>query len=156
MTPHRININFPKIKTEYKKHLRGVPTSPWGAAGGTRNPKDFATGPSLSITWFGVSESDFWTSFELYFRIFQWTNQNLIFGIWGWALGIYLLPQGENELFESPPYFNLSSVGHLEGFQSGQIHDNWHDVAYMKMWTLLKRQTAAAPPKTMLTPKIMK
>ena len=28
-----------------------MPIRPWGAAGGTRSPKDLATGPNLSITW---------------------------------------------------------------------------------------------------------
>ena len=52
--PLEINIYCILIERVRGKHLRGVrgvPIRPWGAAGGTRSPKDLATGPNLSITW---------------------------------------------------------------------------------------------------------
>ena len=156
------NIVPDLIYKERKKHLRGVPTSPWGAAGGTLNPNDFATGPSLSITWFRVSQNldDSWRSFDLYFITFE----------------PYFRILGSTRLREP---WNLPAVSRREGtvwvsarFQPGlggspakapgqdyrlhlgQIRDNQQ--LHIEKWTLLKRQTAAAPPNTMLTPKMMK
>ena len=77
----------------------------------------------------------------------------------------YLLSQGEEEMSESAPNFNLGSMSDLGciscllmGYLLPARNNFFEDILIggLENRTLLKRQTDAAPPKTMLTPKMMK
>ena len=82
----------------------------------------------------------------------------------------YLLSQGEEEMSESAPNFNLGSMSDLGciscllmGYLLPARNNFFEDILIggletfiIENRTLLKRQTDAAPPKTMLTPKMMK